>query len=86
MFCLFLVTVWLPARPDRNPHNKITGPCPLNGEPCTDITGEHHTLALWAPVETDAEEIRDTIPLSQWPGARVTRVETTRVYRPDLED
>jgi hypothetical protein len=65
----YLVTVKLPRNPQHDPHNKQTGPCPVFGGVCTDITGEHHT----GLVETDdsLEVLLDT-----WkPTYHVTRIE-----------
>lgn len=42
----YLVTVKLPKNPVHNPRKKLFGACPANGEPCTDITGEHHTFLV----------------------------------------
>lgn len=42
----YLVTVKLPKNPEHNPRKKVTGPCPVNGEPCSDVTGEHHTILV----------------------------------------
>lgn len=42
---MYLVTVKLKKNPEHNPHNKITGPCPVDwGKKCSDSTGEHHTF------------------------------------------
>jgi len=43
---LYLVTVKIHKNPEHNPRNKRFGPCPVNGEPCTDTTGEHHTILV----------------------------------------
>lgn len=42
----YLITVKLPKNPTHNPRKKIMGPCPVNGEPCSDVTGEHHTVLM----------------------------------------
>jgi hypothetical protein len=42
----YLVTVKLPKNPTHNPRAKKSGPCPVNGEPCSDVTGEHHTVVM----------------------------------------
>lgn len=66
-----LVTVRLPKDPAHNPRDKKTGPCPVNGKPCTDVTGEHHTFA----VDLDgmrAEDVREIYQTCY----HVTRVET----------
>ncbi len=43
---LYLVTVKLPKNPVHNPRRKQFGACPVNGEPCSDTTGEHHTFLV----------------------------------------
>lgn len=42
---MYLVTVKLPSDLNHDPHNKVTGKCPVpfNFE-CTDVTGQHHTF------------------------------------------
>lgn len=42
----YLVTVKLPKNPAHDPRNKVIGDCPVNGSPCTDVTGEHHTILV----------------------------------------
>lgn len=42
----YLVTVKVPKNPEHNPRQKQFGPCPVNGEPCSDVTGEHHTILV----------------------------------------
>lgn len=78
---LVLVTIRLPRNADHDPHNKVTGPCPVNdSQPCTDITGEHHTIAVWVTPEQTVTEIKSRISagaLSRWSSARLTRVEMT---------
>lgn len=54
----FLITVKLAKNPEHNPREKKTGPCPVSGFPCTDVTGEHHTMVRDYPGLT-AEEVRD---------------------------
>lgn len=68
---LFLVTVKLPKNPEHNPRDKKTGPCPVNGKSCTDVTGEHHTFL--ADVDgVSAEDLRE-----MYRGLyHVTRIET----------
>lgn len=46
-----LVTVKLPKHPDHDPHNKVTGQCPVNGTLCTDVTGEHHTVLVYSQLD-----------------------------------
>lgn len=42
---MYLVTVKLPKNPNHDPHNKISGPCPIAPMNfCSDTTGEHHTF------------------------------------------
>lgn len=67
----FLVTVRLPKNPAHNPRDKKTGPCPVNGKPCTDVTGEHHSFLVDLD-DMDAEGVHE-IYLGIH---RVTRVET----------
>jgi hypothetical protein len=67
----FLVTVRLPKNPEHNPRDKKTGPCPVNGKPCTDVTGEHHTFLADLTVN-EAGDVR-----AVYEGIyHVTRVET----------
>jgi hypothetical protein len=74
----FLVTVRLPKNSDHNPRAKKTGPCPVNGKPCTDVTGEHHTFLVDLDGHTlhggkmDAEAVREIYQDIY----HVTRVET----------
>lgn len=42
----YLVTVTVAGTVGHNPSRKVMGPCPLNGEPCDDQTGKHHTLLV----------------------------------------
>ena len=44
----YIVTIKLPRNLHHNPHNKVTGPCPIGlyGETCTDVTGEHHSILV----------------------------------------
>lgn len=53
----YLVTVKLAKNPEHNPRDKKTGPCPVNGKTCTDVTGAHHTF-LADLVATGAEDVR----------------------------
>jgi hypothetical protein len=74
----FLVTVKLAKNPEHNPREKKTGPCPVNGKPCTDVTGEHHTFLVDFDGHTlhgremDAEGVREFYRDRY----HVTRVET----------
>jgi hypothetical protein len=70
----FMVTLKLPKNPAHNPHNKITGPCPVNDtKVCTDSTGEHHTVLYSAPdFMSTAQSVVEYWKLS---GYHVTRVE-----------
>jgi len=43
---LYLVTVTVIGTVGHDPKNKISGPCPVNGEPCSDRTGKHHTILV----------------------------------------
>ncbi len=68
----FLVTVRLAKNPEHNPREKKTGPCPVNGKLCTDVTGEHHTFLVELDDVDDAEAAREI-----YAGLyRVTRIET----------
>jgi hypothetical protein len=67
----FLVTIKLPKNPEHNPREKKTGPCPVNGKPCTDVTGEHHTFLVETETEMSAEFVRGLYE----PNYHVTRVE-----------
>lgn len=73
----FLVTVKLVKNPAHNPREKKTGPCPVNGKPCTDVTGEHHTFLVDLDGHTlngrgmDAESVREFYASTY----HVTRVE-----------
>lgn len=40
-----LVTIKLPKNPEHDPRDKKTGACAVSRE-CTDVTGEHHTVAV----------------------------------------
>ncbi len=64
-FGRYLVTVKLPRNPDHDPRDKKTGPCPVSGQECTDVTGEHHTFLL----ETDQLQLA----LARY--SHITRVE-----------
>ena len=66
----FLVTVRLGKNPAHNPREKKNGPCPVNGKPCTDVTGEHHTF-LTDDAGLSAEEVREIYQVTH----HVTRVE-----------
>lgn len=66
---LYIVTIKLPRNPTHNPRNKITAPCPLNAQECTDSTGQHHSV-LWDAVSEDViREHYNTL------GVHVTRIE-----------
>lgn len=67
----YLVTVTVPGTPSHNPHNKITGPCPVNGEPCSDVTGKHHTILVRSVKGVDG--VRDECAEKY---GHVTRVES----------
>ena len=54
-----LVTVKLPRNPNHDPHNKKSGPCPVSGLPCTDVTGQHHTyLAEGSSIDAIVNEAK----------------------------
>jgi len=63
---LKLVTIKLPKNPNHDPHNKVTGPCPVSSE-CTDSTGEHHTVLVTSDEEIAA--LREEF-------GHITRIET----------
>lgn len=68
----FIVTVKLPKNPDHNPHNKVTGPCPLDAsrrKTCTDVTGEHHSELVYL------SSIEEAMRLYKENGFHVTRIE-----------
>lgn len=68
----YLITVKLPKYSKHDPKNKITGACPVTGLPCTDVTGQHHTLLYVSSLP--AERVAEVA--AQWDGAHhVTRVE-----------
>lgn len=70
---IFLVTVKLPKNPEHNPRDKKTGPCPVNGKPCTDVTGEHHTFLMdYGTEDLAIEAVRESFEVLY----HVTRVET----------
>jgi hypothetical protein len=56
----FAVTVRLPRNPDHNPMNKKAGACPVNGQPCDDVTGQHHTFLCTGDDLSTTESIRKT--------------------------
>lgn len=65
----YIVTVKLPRNKDHNPKNKMTGRCPVSGNLCTDVTGEHHTVLISS--ELSIETVRE-----EWAKKyHVTRVE-----------
>jgi hypothetical protein len=41
-----IVTIKLPKNPLHNPNQKKTGKCPVSGNVCTDVTGEHHSILV----------------------------------------
>lgn len=57
MATLFAVTVRLKKNPAHDPRNKKSGSCPVSGQPCTDITGEHHTFLLASDRPIPAEAV-----------------------------
>ena len=62
----WIVTIKLPRHPDHDPHNKISGDCPVHGATCTDLTGQHHSFLIR---DTDLWKL-DTIE-----NLHVTRIE-----------
>lgn len=69
---LFLITVKVEKNPDHNPRDKKTGPCPVNGKPCTDVTGEHHTFMDSLDDDLSPEDVRE---IYQGIYSHITRVE-----------
>jgi hypothetical protein len=66
---IYLVTVKLPRDPAHNPAKKVAGTCPVSGLSCTDVTGQHHTLAVGAAnPEAAANAVGEYFP-------HITRVE-----------
>lgn len=74
---LVLVTVKLPRNPAHNPHNKVTGPCPVSHFQCTDVTGEHHTVSVRSRHSDQSAAIAEaeTFVRSERPGIHITRSE-----------
>lgn len=68
---VFLVTVRLPRRPEHDPHNKIAGTCPVQGDYCSDTTGEHHTVLV-----DDMPDIPTVQAAFERLGYKITRIET----------
>lgn len=68
----FIVTVALPKDPTHDPKNKQTGQCPVNGGPCDDVTGEHHSFLTDGGQNGTVETIRRRYSVIY---KRVTRVE-----------
>jgi hypothetical protein len=54
---MYLVTMSLPGTPGHDPTNKITGPCEIAGQHCTDRTGKHHTFLVRST--RTIQEVRD---------------------------
>lgn len=74
----YLVTVKLKKNPDHDPHNKVTGKCPVRpNKLCTDVTGEHHTVMNSVSEDVTAEQVA-----ASWreKGLHVTRVEEVGTY------
>ena len=69
----FIVTVKLPKNKEHDPHNKKTGPCPVNGETCTDVTGEHHSFLV--ELEGGVAATRDYVT-NGLGHKRITRIES----------
>jgi hypothetical protein len=69
---MYIVTLKLAKNPAHNPRAKQTGLCPVNGEFCTDTTGEHHTILMDAP---SAEDVFEHFNKR---GIHVTRIEAAQ--------
>lgn len=48
---------------------KLTGPCPVNRQPCSDVTGRHHSIAV------EAEDVEKALLPFHITDMHVTRVE-----------
>jgi hypothetical protein len=66
----FLVTVKLSKNPAHDPRNKISGPCPVSGKLCTDVTGEHHT---YLTTGLSTASVRESAMAAGW--SHITRIE-----------
>jgi len=53
---MYIVTVKLKLDVEHDPKNKKTGPCPITGNPCTDVTGAHHSFLVAAETKEDARD------------------------------
>lgn len=71
---MYLVTVTVPGTVGHDPKNKVTGPCPVSGETCTDITGKHHTFLVESSL--DRESVREAYEFKY---GHVTRIEEARM-------
>lgn len=69
---LYLITVKLPKNPEHSPRDKKTGPCPVSGNSCTDVTGENHTFLADLADDLSAEDVRE---IYQGIYDHITRVE-----------
>lgn len=76
---LYAVTVRLEKNPDHNPKRKVSGPCPVTGHPCDDITGEHHTFVASMTIEDSTPEM---VRASYEAMYHVTRVEELLTLSP----
>lgn len=67
---MYLVTVKLDRNPDHDPHNKVTGWCPIQPDKvCTDVTGQHHTIFVEAETLSDVRKMYENL-------YHVTRIES----------
>lgn len=73
---IHLVTVKLVRDPNHDASKKVTGVCPVSQLPCTDVAGQHHTLAVAAVDEDDAI---DYVRRHFGGSIHITRVEATNL-------
>jgi hypothetical protein len=48
---------------------KLTGPCPVNGQPCADVTGRRHSIVV------EADDVEKALLPFHMTDTHVTRVE-----------
>ena len=69
----YVVTVKIRRQPNHDPHNEVTGPCPVgNIGVCTDATGEHHSFMQRGVGDESAADVKARLEAV---GYHVTRVE-----------
>lgn len=72
----FIVTIKGARNPVHNPHAKVTGPCRIGIQDCTDSTGEHHSFLVAA---NDFDNARRNV-LNMNPAIHITRIESATLY------